>query len=54
MKQFVQKEGMGFMVKFFCLPVMLETLGKLGSLTDEELSQFNTTVNYMLYSRAHE
>lgn len=54
MKQFVKKEGMGFMVKFHCLETMLTNLRAPGKLTDQELSRFNETVNRMLYSRAYQ
>ncbi|MGA9062757.1 MAG: DUF3800 domain-containing protein [Terracidiphilus sp.] len=54
LKQFVQKEGMGFMVKFLVYESMMHTLLESGFLPDEELSKFNQTVNYMLYSRAQE
>ena len=54
MKQFVQTEGMGFMVKFFCLQTMLKNLYDPSFLTDQELDRFNKTVNWMLYSRAYE
>jgi hypothetical protein len=54
MKRFVQKEGMGFMVKFFPYELMLHTLLESGFLTNEDFFKFNWTVNHMLYSRAHE
>ena len=54
MKRFVQKEVMGFMVKFFPYELMLHTLLESGFLTNEDFFKFNWTVNHMLYSRAHE
>lgn len=54
MKQFVKKEGWGMMVKFFCRETMLTNLLEPAFLTERQLKQFNTTVNDILYSRAHE
>lgn len=54
MKQFVKKEGLGFMVKFFCRETMLTNLLEFGFLNVQQLEEFNRTVNQMLYSRAHQ
>lgn len=54
MKQFVKKEGWGLMVKFYCRETMLTNLFEPAFLTEHKLKQFNTTVNDILYSRAHE
>lgn len=54
MKQFVKKEGLGFMVKFFCRETMLTNLLENGFLTNQQLHEFNGIVNSLLYSRAQE
>lgn len=53
MKQFIQKEGLGFMVKFFCHETMMTNLLEPGYLTNPELERFNNNVNNILYLRAN-